>query len=274
MYTLNCRTAWEPAESLCSITNQHQLKPRTVTSAAALSINLVFNPKGRRRTQHQELMWLQSLALPQRISCTYNSTGQSRGEGLSKAQGYLCHYKNKLVQQALHWLGISLPGLVRTICPQNGALPWFRQGFRELTANSFCDLPGRSQGFQENCSVKKDKNLNSLRRLQHFQSSCQGMGGTEQRASCLPVNTRNPDGTSQFRGALQPWGAGASPTHNPAKPPPVPLPHSLAGPGAAPRLQGRVTGEQQWWPGQGAALCSGYTRSSVNHTSFQADSIL
>lgn len=124
----------------------------------------------------------------------------------------------------------------------------------------------------------------SLRRLQRFQSPCQGMGGTEQGAGCLPANASIPDGASQDRGAHQPCGVGASPTQQPTKSPPVPLPHVLCPTiwqataqgwiqQPVPRVSraaGQVT-EEQHQPGQGAALCSGYTRSRVNHTGFQAD---
>lgn len=182
---------------------------------------------------------------------------QKGGRGTSKAQGSLCGCKNELDHPEDSWLITASPALTWNqnslgfwgiVCPKWGAgaqstadqsigTVWtgiFRVNSRQPTqpARPFSGIPGKQQ-----CKKKKTQNLNSLRRLQHFQSPCQGMGGTEQGVGCLPANARIPNGMSRNRGACQPWGARASPTHQPGKvsscaAAPRSLSHSLAGPGA------------------------------------------
>lgn len=94
------------------------------------------------------------------------------------------------------------------------ALPRFGWGFQELRAESLHDLARLFAGIpRKRRYKKKDRNLNSLRRRQRFQSSCQGLlpgrvGQSRHSAAHIPGGDR----------AGSCWGG--SPTH-------VPTPHAL-----------------------------------------------
>lgn len=94
------------------------------------------------------------------------------------------------------------------------ASPRFGRGFQELRAESLYNLARLLAGIPGKCRYKKkDQNLNSLRRRQCFQSSCQGLlpgrvGQNRHSAARIPGGDR----------AGSCWGG--SPTR-------VPTPHAL-----------------------------------------------